>query len=136
LIEHRDGSALIQPSAGFKEGSLEGLDVDTVYLGVGFLASQTADYQDAYWREVVTPTQPEGIYIIHWDSFSRPLVDVGDRPAAPIRLWNDLFGMRAKAGIDFALGRAEAAGIRAALLPMWEEVDAFAVASSASGTTQ
>lgn len=126
LIEHTAGNALIQSSAGFKEGSLKDLDVDTVYLGVGFLASQTADYQDSYWREVVTLTQPEGIYIIHWDSFSYPIAEIDNWPVPPNRLWNDLFGMRAEEGISYALGRADAAGIRARLLPMWEEVDAFA----------
>jgi len=129
LIEHPEGSALIQSSAGFKEGSLAGIDVDAVYLGVGFLTSQTAEYQESYWREVVTATQPEGVYIIHWDSFSQPILDIGDRPAAPNRLWNDLFVMRAKDGISYALTHAGASGIRAALLPMWEEVDAFAVAA-------
>ncbi len=136
LIEHPAGSALIQASAGFKEGSLEGLDVDTVYLGVGFLASQTAEYQETYWDEVVTLTQPESIYLIHWDSYSRPIADLDNRPVAPNRLWNDLFGMRSDEGIEFALGRAEQAGISATLLPMWDEVDAFAVIRLARSTTQ
>ncbi|MEO1240408.1 MAG: MBL fold metallo-hydrolase [Pseudomonadota bacterium] len=128
LIEHPDGSALIQSSAGFEAGALKELDVDVVYLGVGFLTSQTPDYQDAYWREVVTATDPEGIYIIHWDSFSRPLAETAEYPAAPIRLWNDIFGMRTKTSVNFAVGRAQMHGISAALLPMWEEVDAFQVA--------
>lgn len=129
LIEHPGGSALVHASAGFKEDALRDVDVDVVYLGVGFLASQTAEYQEAYWGEVPTATRAEGVYVIHWDSFSQPIADIGDRPAAPNRLWNDLFGMRAGASVDYALNKAKASGIDAALLPMWEAVDAFTVAA-------
>lgn len=127
LIEHPTGTALIQASPGFEEGSLDGIDVDTVYLGVGFLASQSIDYQDALWREVVTATHPESIYLIHWDGFSYPTVETGNRPIGPNRLWNNLFGMRSRDGISYALDRAEKAGIPAFLPPLWDEVDALAV---------
>ena len=126
LIEHPTGAALIQASPGFEEGALDGIDVDTVYLGVGFLASQSVDYQSALWRETVTATHPESIYLIHWDGFSYPTVETGNRPIGPIRLWNDLFGMRSGDGITDALDRAEMAGVSAYLLPLWDEVDAFA----------
>lgn len=127
LIEHPEGRALIQSSAGFREGALRDLDVNVVYLGVGFLASQTPDYQDAYWREAVSATRPDGIYLIHWDSFSRPLDKLGDRPAAPNRLWSSVFGMKPKAGLEFGLVRAKQDGIPVALLPMWTPVAAFRV---------
>ncbi len=125
LIEHPTGSALIQASPGFEEGSLAGIDVDTVYLGVGFLASESVDYQDELWREVVTATRPKSIYLIHWDGLSYPITESGNRPLGPNRLWNDVFGMRSDGGIEYALGRADTAGVEAYLLPMWDEVDAF-----------
>ncbi|MCH2170463.1 MBL fold metallo-hydrolase [Myxococcota bacterium] len=72
LVEHPAGSWLIQGSAGFIEGNLEGLDVDVVFLGVGSLGTQTPDYAEAYWRETVTSTHPERVVLIHWDSLTGP----------------------------------------------------------------
>lgn len=134
VIEHPAGSALIQSSPGFKEDALEGLDVDAVYLGVGFVGSHTTDYQDTWWHQIVTLRQAEGIYIMHWDSLSHPIADIDSRPVAPNRLWNDVFGMRSEVGIDYALDRAEKTGVHARLLPMWQAVDAFDV-TSPSGTS-
>ncbi len=129
LIEHPAGSALIHASPGFKEGALAALDVDTVYLGVGGLTSQTDAYQDTLWREVVGAARPEGLYLIHWDDFERAptSVEAGDRPLPPNRFWDSVFGMKSKTGIEFVRTRAEAEGIKAALLPMWTPVDAFHV---------
>ena len=127
LLEHPSGSALIQGSANQKPGSLAGRKVDVVYLGVGGVAGQTPDYQNDYWREIVTRTEAKGIYIIHWDSFSAPLSSLGNRPAPPNSLLNSLLGFRADDGIRFAAERADQAGISSALLPMWEKADAFSV---------
>ncbi|MEQ8353157.1 MAG: MBL fold metallo-hydrolase [Leptospiraceae bacterium] len=80
LIEHPEGSALIQGSAGFEPGALDGLDVDVVFLGVGALGKQSADYRDRYWKEVVQAVNPERIILIHWDDFWIPL----DEPLKPL----------------------------------------------------
>ncbi len=52
-VSHPKGSWLIVGSAGYVEGALEGLSADTVFLGVGGLGSQTADYRESFWRETV-----------------------------------------------------------------------------------
>jgi len=130
LIEHSEGSALIQSSAGFKEDSLEGIDVDVVYLGIGGLTGQTDDYLDTYWREIVAMTEPEGIYVIHWDSFFDLIADL-ERPAPPNRLMNEVLGFGAGTGIAWTMDRGDEAGINVRLLPMWAPVDAFGVGDEA-----
>ncbi len=131
LIEHPSGSALVHASPGIVDGAFDELDVDTVYLGVGFLGSQTLAYQDDLWREVITSTRPDGLYFIHWDGFTVPphSIEPGGKPVAPNRLWDMAFGMQAKTGLELAFSRAAADGIPAALLPMWSPVDAFHVAT-------
>lgn len=71
-VTHPKGSWLIQGSAGFIENGLEGFNADVVFLGVGGLGSQTAEYRETYWRETVERTQPKRIIPIHWDSLTGP----------------------------------------------------------------
>ena len=72
-VEHPRGSALVVGSAGFIPGMLDELDVDVLFLGVGGLGSQTAQYREDYWRYVVEAVNPERIVPIHWDSLTGPL---------------------------------------------------------------
>ena len=60
-------------SAGFVPGQLAGRDVEVLFLGVGALGSQTADYREQYWHESVAQVTPERIIPIHWDSLTGPL---------------------------------------------------------------
>jgi L-ascorbate metabolism protein UlaG (beta-lactamase superfamily) len=71
-VDHPAGSWLIQGSAGFIEGNLEGLDVDVAFLGVGSLGTQTNAYADTYWRETVELPNAERVILIHWDSLTGP----------------------------------------------------------------
>lgn len=72
-VSHPKGSWLIVGSAGYEEGALEGLQVDTVFLGVGGLGSQTADYRQAFWRETVGRVAPSRVIPIHYDSLTGPI---------------------------------------------------------------
>jgi len=72
-VEHPKGSFLILGSAGFVDGNLQGFDADVVFLGVGALGSQTAEYRETYWRETVTATGPGRVVPIHWDSLTGPI---------------------------------------------------------------
>jgi len=127
LIEHPDGTALVQASANYKAGALAklGLDVDTVYLGIGGLASKGDAYQDDYWQEVVIATKAESVYPIHWDSLTDSAFDTDKYPLAPNRLANDIFNAKAKGSLLSSFEKAERDGKSIALLPMWEAVDAF-----------
>jgi L-ascorbate metabolism protein UlaG (beta-lactamase superfamily) len=71
-VSHPKGSWLIVGSAGYVEGALQGLAADTVFLGVGGLGSQSADYLENFWRETVTAVAPSRIIPIHFDSLTAP----------------------------------------------------------------
>ncbi len=66
-IEHPEGSALVQGSAGYIPGTLSGISVDTVFLGTGGLIDMTPDYVSAYVDETVHALAPSQVYIIHQD---------------------------------------------------------------------
>lgn len=72
-VEHPLGRWLVQGSAGFEPGGLEGLEVDVVFLGIGGLGSQTDAYRETYWRETVERVGAEEVYAIHWDSLTEPI---------------------------------------------------------------
>jgi len=64
---------MIVGSAGFIPGQLSEYDVDLLFLGIGGLGSQTAQYRQQYWRHTVETVTPERLIFIHWDSLTAPL---------------------------------------------------------------
>ena len=66
---------LIQGSAGYVEGALEGQQADVVYLGVGQLGLQPEQYIVDYWTETVRAVGARRVVLIHWDDFFRPLTE-------------------------------------------------------------
>lgn len=98
LIRHRSGpSVLIQGSAGSVTGALRGQQVDVVYLGIGQLGVQSADYIQDFWRETVLAVGAKHVVLIHWDDFFRSLDEplralpyAGDDLDATMRLLIDL----------------------------------------------
>ncbi|OPE48070.1 hypothetical protein BV508_19665, partial [Mycobacterium intermedium] len=64
---------LIQGSAGFVPGALDGYRAEVVYLGVGQLGVQPRSYLADYWTEVVRAVGARRVVLIHWDDFFRPL---------------------------------------------------------------
>jgi L-ascorbate metabolism protein UlaG (beta-lactamase superfamily) len=74
LLAHDGGrTALVQGSAGFVPGGLEGRQADVAYLGVGQLGLQDEDYVTAYWRHTVRAVGARRAVLTHWDDFFRPL---------------------------------------------------------------
>jgi L-ascorbate metabolism protein UlaG (beta-lactamase superfamily) len=74
LIEHVSGrTALVQGSAGFVPGALDGRRADVVYLGVGQLGLRGEDYVHAYWAETVRAVRARRVVLTHWDDFFRGL---------------------------------------------------------------
>ena len=77
IVEHTSGrSALVQGSAGYVPGSLEGRRADVAYLGVGQLGLCNDDYINSYWQHTVRAVRARRAVLIHWDEFFSPL----DRP--------------------------------------------------------
>jgi hypothetical protein len=60
----------VQGSAGFVAGALAGQQADVVYLGVGQLGVQSAEYIRTYWRETVRAVGARRVVLIHRDDFS------------------------------------------------------------------
>jgi len=77
LIHHRPSAQrlLIQGSAGFVPGALDGQRADVVYLGVGQLGIQPRRYIEQYWDQTVNAVGAQRAVLIHWDDFFRPLTD-------------------------------------------------------------
>jgi L-ascorbate metabolism protein UlaG (beta-lactamase superfamily) len=72
-VSHPKGSWLVVGSAGYLEGALEGVNADTVFLGVGGLGSQTDAYRESFWRETVGRVAPSRVIPIHYDSLTAPI---------------------------------------------------------------
>lgn len=75
LIAHRPTGTtlLIQGSAGYVRGALDGRRADVAYLGVGQLGVMPQHYIEEYWRETVSAVGARSVVLIHWDDFFRPL---------------------------------------------------------------
>jgi L-ascorbate metabolism protein UlaG (beta-lactamase superfamily) len=113
LVEHEGHSLLIQGSAGFVPGALQGRKAEVVYLGIGGLGTKDPAYQQAYWNEIVKAVGARRVVPIHWDNFFRPLDD-GLVPNS------DFYGQMSTLNT-----RGKAEGIDIRLSPMWVPADPF-----------
>ena len=74
LVEHTTGrSALIQGSAGYLPGALDGRHADVAYLGIGQLGVMDEGYIRSYWAHTVQAVGARRVVLTHWDDFFRPL---------------------------------------------------------------
>lgn len=74
LVEHSSGrTALVQGSAGYVPGALDGRRADVSYLGVGQLGLLEDHYVSAYWQHTVRAVGARRAVLIHWDDFFRSL---------------------------------------------------------------
>ncbi|MFT5482453.1 MAG: L-ascorbate metabolism protein UlaG (beta-lactamase superfamily) [Halieaceae bacterium] len=121
-IRHPQGSVLIQASAGFKADALNGLQADVLFLGIGGIAAQTAEYQEQYWQEIVTPLAPKRLVPVHWDSMTDALAD---EPVMPTLFTSMLWDYLSSDDLTYSRNRAADAGIEMVLLPMWTPVALF-----------
>jgi len=72
VIEHPQGTTIVQGSAGIVEGLVEDIAADVVMLSVGGLTTLDTDYAEQYWQEFVTSTGASSVYPIHFDDFTKP----------------------------------------------------------------
>lgn len=106
LIEHPIGTALVQGSAGWKDGELAGKKADVVFLGIGLLGKQPPEYRREYMTQTVAAVDADLVIPIHYDDFTHPFGELVPMPA----LGDDVeTGMRAvydwtrENGVEFAL---------------------------------
>lgn len=88
LIQHPQGDIVIQGSAGFVEGQLDGYSADIAFISSVGLSRQPQGYTDDYTRNTVAATGARVVIPIHWDDFFTPL-DAGATQPLP-RLMEDL----------------------------------------------
>lgn len=72
IIEHPQGTAIVQGSAAYKKYELNDITADVVFLGVSQLESLGRDYAELYWQHTVTATGSHSVYPIHFDDYTRP----------------------------------------------------------------
>lgn len=75
LIHHRasDRRLLVQGSAGYLAGALDGRRAEVAYLGIGQLGVQPLRYLTEYWTHTVRAVGASTVIAIHWDDFFQPL---------------------------------------------------------------
>jgi L-ascorbate metabolism protein UlaG (beta-lactamase superfamily) len=91
------------------------LHADVVYLGVGQLGHQSADYIAEYWAQTVRTVGARRVVLVHWDDFFRPL-DVPLR-ALPFAVDDLDASMRALTRL------ADADGVDLHLPTLWQRAD-------------
>lgn len=121
-LEHPLGSFLIHSSAGWKENTLDSIQADIVFLGVGGLGAQTQAYQQEYFRQIVDQVNPSKVILIHWDaltgSIRKPL-------QGEVLLVDKLMGKTQETFRAVEREMAARADILLYTLPRWEERELF-----------
>lgn len=80
-IAHPLGNVVVQPSAGYVEGQLDGYTADVAFLSIARLGDQPQVARRRYFDEIVTATGAKRIIPVHWDNYNEPLSD-NLRPAS------------------------------------------------------
>ena len=88
LVRHPYGDVLIQGSAGFVDGQLDGYQADIAFVSSVGLSRQPDGYVPDYVRNTVGATGAKTVVPIHWDDFFVELD--ADTPALP-RVMEDLY---------------------------------------------
>ncbi|MCL2543687.1 MAG: hypothetical protein FWE71_14690 [Nocardioidaceae bacterium] len=119
LVAHASGrTALVQGSAGFVPGAIDGWQADVAYLGIGQLGVRPESYVRDYWRETVTAVGAKRVVVTHWDDFFRPL----DQPLRALPYAGDDLD-RAMGIVD---GLAAEGGVRVSFPTVWRREDPWA----------
>jgi len=95
LVQHGACRILVVPSTSYTPTIFEGIQVQTVFLGIAELADQ--GFAGAYWNRAVRNTGARLVIPIHWDDFTKPLED-GLRPL-PASLDSFVANMRVLTGL-------------------------------------
>lgn len=80
VVEHPQGTSLVQASSGFVEDALLDINVDFAFLGVYGLTSLGTEYAERYWQAMVTQTGAQGVLPMHFDDFTQPFGEIVPLP--------------------------------------------------------
>jgi len=108
VIEHPEGTTVVQASSGFTDGLLDGISADVVMLGVGGIESLGRDYAERYWQALVTTSGAQSVYPIHFDDFTLPFGEIEAAPSflsdfATMADWMEAFRDRWDTGTKLLL---------------------------------
>ena len=122
LVRHSSGrSALVQGSAGYVPGALDGRQADVAYLGVGQLGVLPEDYVRAYWTSTVEAVGAKEVVLTHWDDFFRPL----DQPLRALPYAGDDLDVTVRT----LRGLADSQSVALRLPTVWRREDPWAALS-------
>ena len=76
LIGHPRGTTLINGSAGYIPGKLQGVTADVAILGIAGLAGLGREYVDDYWQETIVATGARRLIVVHFDDFTAPFGEI------------------------------------------------------------
>jgi len=76
VIEHPQGTAIVQGSAGYVAEPLDGVAADVVLVSVFGFAEVDDEYARGFWETLVTRTGATSVYALHFDDFTRPLGEI------------------------------------------------------------
>jgi L-ascorbate metabolism protein UlaG (beta-lactamase superfamily) len=110
--------ALVQGSAGFRPGALEGQRAEVAYLRIGQLGLQPEPYLRDYWMETVRAVGARRVVLTHWDDFFRPL----DQPLRALPYAGDDLD----ATLEVLTGLADADGVLLNMPAVWAREDPWA----------
>lgn len=119
VLAHPAGTAVVQGSAGYLEGRLDGVAADVVFLGTGGLGALGKAHATRYYDEIVGATGARCVLPIHWDDFTLPFGTVAWRGDVRETRWLTEFGAARSVGL--------------AVLPFDRPVDVFAGGCGRSG---
>lgn len=123
LVEHPLGSFAVVGSAGYEKDGLQGVAADIVFLGIGGLGGQSADYRESFWRETVEMVGANTVIPIHYDSLTAPIEGPFKGASALQKLLFD----GDEHTLPFLNGKAaETPGLTFLTLPRYQQVVLFA----------
>lgn len=80
VVEHPQGTTLVQGSSGFIDGALDEIPVDLALLCSYGLSSLGEEYAEKYWQAMVTSTGAKAVVPMHFDDFTRPFGEITPFP--------------------------------------------------------
>ncbi|MDH3352355.1 MAG: MBL fold metallo-hydrolase [Gammaproteobacteria bacterium] len=82
VVSHPHGTTIVQSSAGYRRGALDGIRADVVMLGVAMLEGLGRDHAEKYWQAIVTTTGATHVFPLHFDDFTQPFGEIRLYPRA------------------------------------------------------
>ena len=103
FVRYREArKMLVQGSAGFVAGALQGQQADVAFVAVGgFGGLSNILNREPYWHEIVETVDAKRIYLIHWDNLESSINWSGGVQEPPVESFT-------QPAIDFMLGKSSA----------------------------